>query len=82
MKARTHRSNSNCKPKPEMIKDLIDYLDVDVKASYMIGDREVNLQAGLADGFDRLMVSDHSELALNSFENLASVANWILGQDD
>ena len=61
-----------------MIKDLIDHLDVDVKASYMIGDWEVDLQAGLAAGFDRLMVSDHSELALKSFEDLISVANWII----
>ena len=83
VKACIHHPKSNCacrKPKPGMIKDLVEAYDVDPNSSYMIGDREVDLEAGNAAGLKSLMVSDESDLAYKSFKDLGEAADWIINE--
>ncbi|WP_188207276.1 D-glycero-alpha-D-manno-heptose-1,7-bisphosphate 7-phosphatase [Alkalibacillus aidingensis] len=81
VKACIHKPHEGCecrKPKPGMILDLIDRYDIDPNQSYMIGDREVDLEAGNAAGVTSLMVDDESPLAHQSFNSLPEAVDWIL----
>ena len=85
VKACVHHPHSGCacrKPKPGMILDLVKQYNIDVSKSYMIGDREVDLEAGNAAGLKSLMVSDQSDLAVQSFEDLGEAAEWIISQEN
>lgn len=54
-----HATFLNChcrKPKPGMIRSAAQELDIDLAASYMVGDRTTDLEAGLAAGVRPILV--------------------------
>ncbi|WP_124223172.1 D-glycero-alpha-D-manno-heptose-1,7-bisphosphate 7-phosphatase [Aquisalibacillus elongatus] len=77
----THAPHENCycrKPGSQMLLDLIDDYDVDIMKSYLVGDREPDIEAGNAVGIKSLMVvSTHPE-AYKSFNDLSEAVEWIL----
>ncbi|GEL78100.1 D-glycero-alpha-D-manno-heptose-1,7-bisphosphate 7-phosphatase [Tenuibacillus multivorans] len=77
----THAPHENCycrKPNPQMLLDLIEDYDIDIMKSYMIGDRDPDIEAGNAAGIKSLMVTDTTPEAYKSFENLSEATDWIL----
>ncbi|PKR76866.1 D-glycero-beta-D-manno-heptose-1,7-bisphosphate 7-phosphatase [Halalkalibacillus sediminis] len=81
VKACTHRPDEGCdcrKPEAGMIKDLVKKYDIDIEQSYMIGDREPDIKAGLSAGLKSLMVVGRSTLAYKNFRNLKEAVEWIL----
>nr|WP_091774347.1 HAD family hydrolase [Piscibacillus halophilus] len=77
----THAPHENCycrKPNPQMILDLIEDYDIDIMKSYMIGDREPDIEAGNAAGIKSLMVVDTTPEAYKCFKDLSEAVDWIL----
>lgn len=55
-----HRPDAGCpcrKPKPGMILELAKRYDIDLKKSYMVGDRDSDIQAGAAAGTQTVRIS-------------------------
>ncbi|MDQ0351964.1 D-glycero-D-manno-heptose 1,7-bisphosphate phosphatase [Alkalibacillus filiformis] len=80
VKACTHKPHEDCecrKPKPGMLNTLIEKYHIDRKQSYMIGDREVDIEAGYAAQVTSLMVANESNQAKFSFNDLPEAVNWI-----
>ncbi|MFA1819360.1 D-glycero-alpha-D-manno-heptose-1,7-bisphosphate 7-phosphatase [Virgibacillus oceani] len=56
-----HKPKAGCacrKPKPKMILDLADKHQVDLTKSYMIGDREPDIEAGKSAGVKTILVGE------------------------
>ena len=74
------------KPKPGMLIEAAKKYDIDLKQSYMVGDRLKDIQAGLAGGCCTVFIDyGYCEL-LNTIpdfttDTLQSAATWILLQD-
>lgn len=54
-----HSPNENCecrKPKPKMLFDAAHEFDIDMKNSWMIGDKESDMEAGFNAGIDNLVL--------------------------
>ncbi|HLQ71493.1 MAG TPA: HAD family hydrolase [Bacillota bacterium] len=79
-----HKPHANCacrKPKPQMITDLAVAHDVDVKASYMVGDREPDIEAGKKAGTQTVLVGDRLTHNIGSdwqFPDLLAFATWLV----
>ena len=68
------------KPAPGMILQAAQEWNVDLKLSYMIGDREVDMQAGKAAGCKTVLISaDYNQQVRADFVagDLAGAARWI-----
>lgn len=81
VRACIHKPHANCecrKPKPGMLLELIEKYNIDVKQSYMIGDREPDIEAGNAAGMKSLMVYDEHPEAYRCFKNLKEASDWII----
>ncbi len=77
----THAPHENCycrKPGSQMLLDLIDDYDIDIMKSYMVGDREPDIEAGNAVGIKSLMVVNTHPEAYKSFKDLSEAVDWIL----
>ncbi|GAA0450334.1 HAD family hydrolase [Alkalibacillus silvisoli] len=80
VQACTHDPSENCpcrKPKPGMLEALIKKYNITVDKSYMIGDREVDIEAGNAAKLTSIIVSNQYDKAKQSFEDLPEVVEWI-----
>lgn len=90
-----HHPDEDCecrKPRSKLILDSIDKLKIDPQASYMVGDRKSDLQAGRSAGLGgvalvRTGVGSQEERELKSEESdfigdtLEEVARWIVERD-
>jgi D-glycero-D-manno-heptose 1,7-bisphosphate phosphatase len=76
-----HKPNEGCecrKPGSKMITDLAEKYEIELKSSYMIGDRDVDILAGKAAGTRTILVgNENTDLADQRFENLYDAAVWI-----
>lgn len=78
--------NCDCrKPKPGMLLKAQKDFNIDLHQSWMIGDRESDLQAGKNAGCKTVLVGNtikNSALADHQFKNLFEAVNFILKQND
>jgi len=82
----THRQDEICacrKPKPGMILELAREFDVDLTGSFMVGDRNSDVEAGLAAGCVPVFIDhDYSELGPDSrtrrVRSIAEAVDFIL----
>lgn len=77
-----HKPHANCacrKPEPKMILDLAAKYDIDVKQSYMVGDRDTDVFAGEKAGTKTIFIGDKTlEQADHSTASLVEAVEWIL----
>lgn len=83
-----HKPKAGCdcrKPKPKMILDLAKKHEVDLEKSYMIGDREPDIEAGKQAGMKTILVGEREDKqkveADMCFSNLLSAAARVAGED-
>ncbi|UJL48352.1 HAD family hydrolase [Virgibacillus sp. NKC19-16] len=78
-----HKPHANCacrKPKPQMILDFAEKHDIDLDQSYMVGDREPDIEAGKEAGVRTILIGNRKETRADAdmfFPDLISVAQWI-----
>ncbi|MGJ9384813.1 D-glycero-alpha-D-manno-heptose-1,7-bisphosphate 7-phosphatase [Salipaludibacillus sp. CF4.18] len=78
-----HKPHAKCacrKPKPQMITDLAKKYDIDLEKSFMIGDREPDIEAGKEAGTQTILVGDRKERQADAdmyFPDLLAAAYWI-----
>lgn len=77
-----HKPHAGCacrKPKPQMIFNLAEKHEIDLANSYMIGDRELDIQAGKEAGTQTILIGDrHEHVEADMFlPNLISVVKWL-----
>jgi D-glycero-D-manno-heptose 1,7-bisphosphate phosphatase len=74
-----YKRESNCrKPKPGMILDLAGKYDIDLKNSYMIGDMDTDIEAGIAAGCKTAKIGAKNITAHINGRNLLEVIEKIL----
>lgn len=64
IRACTHKPRAGCacrKPKPGMILDLASKFKIDLPNSYMVGDRDMDIQAGIAAGTRTVFIGSSSD---------------------
>jgi len=77
-----HRPKAGCdcrKPKPGMLKLLGVRQDIDLSASFMVGDRDTDVQAGQAAGCITVRIGPTDPVADYSAPSLAEAVPWIIG---
>ncbi|WP_226668398.1 D-glycero-alpha-D-manno-heptose-1,7-bisphosphate 7-phosphatase [Metabacillus litoralis] len=75
-----HKPHAGCacrKPEPEMLHQLAKKHNVNLNESFMIGDRDVDIQAGKQAGTNTILIGDEKELADFQFRSLYEAAFWI-----
>lgn len=75
-----HKPQAGCacrKPEPEMIHQLARKHQVNVKESFMIGDRDVDIMAGKQAGTKTILIGDEEGLADFQFLSLFDAAEFI-----
>jgi D-glycero-D-manno-heptose 1,7-bisphosphate phosphatase len=82
-----HKPKTGCacrKPMPKMILDLAEKHQVDLTKSYMIGDREPDIEAGKQAGVQTILIgerTDQQEVGADMcFSDLFSAAEWVVRQ--
>lgn len=77
-----HKPHEGCecrKPGSKMLTDLAEKHNIDLKNSYMVGDREVDILAGKAAGTKTILIgSDSSVQADLQFSSLFEAASYIV----
>ncbi|ARU63492.1 D-glycero-beta-D-manno-heptose-1,7-bisphosphate 7-phosphatase [Tumebacillus avium] len=79
-----HKPKSNCacrKPEPKMILDLAEKYNIDVKQSYMVGDRDTDVYAGQKAGAKTIFIGEPFAQADYSVPTLVAAADLILSQE-
>jgi D-glycero-D-manno-heptose 1,7-bisphosphate phosphatase len=80
-----HKPNAGCecrKPGSKMITDLAEKHEIDLRSSYMIGDRDVDIFAGQAAGTKTILIgSEQSNLADWQFPTLFEAARFIVEKE-
>lgn len=81
-----HKPNAGCacrKPKPKMILDLAKKHEIDLAKSYMIGDRETDIEAGKQAGVKTVLIGEKANQQETGadvcFSDLFSAAKWMTG---
>ncbi|SFU82507.1 D-glycero-alpha-D-manno-heptose-1,7-bisphosphate 7-phosphatase [Alicyclobacillus macrosporangiidus] len=77
----THRPDAGCpcrKPKPGMLFALARRHDLHLAASYMVGDRDTDVQAGLAAGTKTVFIGTGPSEAHYEARDLLDAAEWIV----
>lgn len=80
-----HMPQSGCrcrKPKPGMLLDLAKKHDIDLSSSYMVGDREPDIEAGRNAGTKTVFIKKEKKPKVKAdkhFPDLLSFAAWIAG---
>jgi D-glycero-D-manno-heptose 1,7-bisphosphate phosphatase len=75
-----HKPHAGCpcrKPEPEMLQRLAEKHQVNLKESYMVGDRDVDIFAGEKAGTKTILIGNEEGLADYRFANLFEAARWI-----
>jgi D-glycero-D-manno-heptose 1,7-bisphosphate phosphatase len=74
-----YKRESDCrKPKPGMILDLAGKYDIDLENSYMIGDMDTDIEAGIAAGCKTAKIGARNKTAHINGKNLLEVIEKIL----
>jgi D-glycero-D-manno-heptose 1,7-bisphosphate phosphatase len=74
-----YKRESDCrKPKPGMILELAEKYDIDLKNSYMIGDRDSDIESGIAAGCKTAKIGAKNKTAHVNGKNLYEVIEKIL----
>jgi D-glycero-D-manno-heptose 1,7-bisphosphate phosphatase len=82
-----HSLKENCskcrKPEPGMILKLAEKHNISLKDSYMVGDREVDVAAGIAAGTKTVLVTNENEPTEATFKctTLLEAVNYILNDN-
>ncbi|KEO85135.1 D-glycero-alpha-D-manno-heptose-1,7-bisphosphate 7-phosphatase [Tumebacillus flagellatus] len=82
-----HKPHAKCacrKPEPKMILDLARKYDVDLSRSFMVGDRETDVEAGRKAGTRTVFIGANGKTdphATHSVKTLVEAAEWILKQE-
>lgn len=76
-----HKPQASCrcrKPKPEMLMRLAKKYRIDLKKSYMVGDRNPDIEAGKKAGTKTVLVGNRNEKAVADFyfTDLLAFSNW------
>ena len=80
----THKPRAGCscrKPKPGMLLTLAEKHQVDLKSSFMIGDRDMDIEAGKAANTTTILIESHEkteQVADYTCPNLLAASNLIL----
>lgn len=85
IKACIHRPDEGCtcrKPAPGMILQLIEELELNPEASYMVGDRDTDVEAGRAAGVRTIFLGSSPSTADLVASNLAEAARQILAEQN
>lgn len=82
-----HRPDEGCvcrKPEPEMLFQLAKKHDVDLSKSYMVGDRQPDIEAGNKAGVKTVLVGNRKEKAAADyvFSNLLAFSHWLKSEID
>lgn len=83
-----HKPRAGCscrKPQPGMLLALADKYNVDLKSSFMVGDRDMDIEAGKAAGTTTILIEskEKTEQAPDyTCPNLLAASELILGMDD
>ncbi|MCP3742113.1 D-glycero-alpha-D-manno-heptose-1,7-bisphosphate 7-phosphatase [Rossellomorea sp. BNER] len=77
-----HKPNEGCscrKPEAGMILKLAEQYEIDIEKSFMIGDRDVDIEAGKKAGCSTIFIGneDNTVEADTSFQTLYAAANWL-----
>lgn len=70
-----HKPKENCicrKPEPGLIIDLANKYDIDLSKSYMIGDRETDIEAGHKAGTRTVLISENQKEIETKADNVSS----------
>lgn len=76
-----HKPKAGCacrKPQPKMILDLASKYEIDLSRSYMVGDTDTDVQAGLKAGTKGVFLGESDPDADAVFPDLLSAADWII----
>lgn len=77
----THAPRAGCscrKPKPGMLRELQRQYGFSMKTSYMVGDRDTDVQAGLAAGMKTIKIGEPSTQATFSAPSLYEAVQFII----
>lgn len=77
----THKPKEGCacrKPGSLMMEELADKYDIDLSSSYMVGDREPDIQAGQNAGTKLVFIGEELEGVDATYPNLAEAVDWII----
>ncbi|MGD6967445.1 D-glycero-alpha-D-manno-heptose-1,7-bisphosphate 7-phosphatase [Rossellomorea vietnamensis] len=80
-----HKPHEGCscrKPEAGMLLGLAEKHEIDLSLSYMVGDREPDIEAGKKAGCTTILIAngDPEKIADHHFPSLYSAAKWIAGQ--
>jgi D-glycero-D-manno-heptose 1,7-bisphosphate phosphatase len=79
-----HKPHARCacrKPEPKMILDLAKKYDIDLSRSYMVGDRETDIESGQKAGTKTIFIGAKGETdanATHTVKTLVEAAEWIV----
>lgn len=76
-----HKPKSGCgcrKPNSKLIEDLAEKYNVNLSASYMVGDTDTDIIAGKKAGTKAVFIGSSDPLADAAFPDLLSAAEWIV----
>ncbi|MFC4558292.1 D-glycero-alpha-D-manno-heptose-1,7-bisphosphate 7-phosphatase [Virgibacillus kekensis] len=82
-----HKPHANCacrKPKPQLIFDLAEKHNVDLAESFMVGDRQPDIEAGKEAGTKTVLVGSREGDQVNadySFKDLREFAEWLTNNE-
>jgi D-glycero-D-manno-heptose 1,7-bisphosphate phosphatase len=80
----THKPQAGCtcrKPEPGMLLELAEKYNIDLGQSFMVGDREVDIEAGRKAGCTTILLNDTSSSTYNAdyiFPDLLSASEFII----
>lgn len=77
----THKPKEGCacrKPGSLMIEELAEKHDIDLSFSYMVGDREPDIQAGRNAGTKLVFIGDELEDVDATYPSLKDAVDWII----
>lgn len=80
-----HKPKAGCacrKPRPQMLFDLAEKHQVDLEKSYMVGDRDPDIEAGREAGAKTVLVGSREETSNEAdyrFHDLLAFAKWLVG---
>ncbi|MCA1053921.1 HAD family hydrolase [Rossellomorea aquimaris] len=82
----THKPHEGCscrKPEPGMLLDLSERYDLDLSSSYMIGDREPDIEAGRKAGCKTILIVESPSPLYDAdhvFSNLLEAASYLVSK--
>lgn len=82
-----HKPHAGCacrKPEPQMLIDLATKHDVDLKKSYMVGDRDPDIEAGRKAGAKTVLVGKREGIRVEAdmyFGDLLAFARWLTDEN-